>query len=170
MKITFSHILKGICIVGGLALHIAGFSQIKSLEFEDVESLQQKDEKNLIVFVYTDWCGFCNAMQKTTFGNAKVIEKIHKDFYFIRLNAEEKRAIDFYNTTFKFKPTGKNTGIHELAEALATIDKKVSYPALVVLNSKNEIIFQHSGFLKATEVSEVLNAILKTQTKVQPSN
>jgi thioredoxin-related protein len=169
MKMTFSQLLKGICITGSLALHTAGFSQIKNLEFEDIENLQQKNQKNLIVFIYTDWCGFCNAMQKTTFSNAKVIETIHKDFYFIKLNAEEKRAIDFDNTTFRFKPTGKNTGIHELAKALATIDKKVSYPTLVVLNSRNEIIFQHSGFLKAVEVSEVLNTILKTQSEMQPS-
>ncbi len=163
---TFSQLLKGICITGSLAFYTAGFSQIKNLEFEDIASLQQKKQKNLIVFIYTDWCGFCNAMQKTTFGNAKVIDQINKDFYFIKLNAEEKRDIYFDNTSFKFKPTGSKTGIHELAEALATIDKKTSYPVLVVLNAKNEIIYQYGGFLKVSEISELLNGVIEIQKQV----
>lgn len=170
MNIKTSPILKLICFLGVLAFHTIGFSQIENQAFENIENLQQNEPKNLIVFIHTDWCSFCNAMQKTTFGNAKVIEIIYKDFYFIQLNAEEKRAIDFDNTTFRFKPTGKNTGIHELAKALATIDKKVSYPTLVVLNSKNEIIFQHSGFLKAIELSEVLKTILNSQATKLSSN
>lgn len=156
-------ILKWMLFVGCLALHTFGFSQIKIRQFEEIASLQQNDEKNLIVFVYTDWCSYCGAMQKTTFGNTKVIKQINKDFYFIQLNAEEKRSIYFDNTTFKFKPTGKNTGIHELAEALATVDKKVSYPVLIVLNAKNEVIYQYAGFLKADQVFELLNGIIRLQ-------
>ena len=167
---TFSQLYKTISITGVIALHTIGFSQIENRSFEDIENLQQKDPKNLIVFVYTDWCSYCGAMQKTTFGNPKVIDQINKDFYFIKLNAEEKRDIYFDHTHFKFKPTGSKTGIHELAEALATIDKKAYYPALVVLNAKNEIIYQYGGFLKAAEVSELLSGVLKLQQEAAQTN
>lgn len=167
---TFSQLYKTICITGVIALHTIGFSQIENHSFEDIENLQQKDPKNLIVFVYTDWCSYCGAMQKTTFGNPKVIDQINKDFYFIKLNAEEKRDIYFDNTTFKFKPTGRNTGIHELAEALASIDRKTAYPTLAVLNHNNEIIYKHGGFLKAAELSEVLKTILNSQATKLSSN
>ncbi len=85
---------------------------------------------------------------------------LNKNFYFIRLNAEEKRNITFLNNVFTHQPTGPETGVHELAQELGTIDGKISYPALCVLNSGYDISFQHNAYLNKKELLKVLRTVL----------
>lgn len=96
-------------------------------------------------------------MENTTFKNQKVVNSINQNFYFIRFNAEEKQDINFTGKTFHSKPTGTNTGIHELAETQT--EGKTTYPSLIILNPKNEIIFQYNGYLKSSELLDILNKI-----------
>jgi thioredoxin-related protein len=127
------------------------------MSFQQVEEKQIIEPKNIIVFIYTDWCKYCKLMENTTFRNKEIIEKLNQESYFIRLNAEEKNDILFAGKTFHYKPTGTNTGVHELAEELGTIRGKLSYPTLVILNSNNEIIFQYNGYLKTSEFFKFIN-------------
>ena len=98
-------------------------------------------------------------MQNTTFKNDSIIYKLNTQFYFIDLNAEQKENIVFNGRTFKYKPTGTNTGIHELAEQLATVDNQVAYPTLCFLNSNKEIIFQYNQFINSTDLSTLLTRL-----------
>lgn len=134
----------------------AGFAQLNLVSFEEIDSLQRIEKRKTIVFIQTDWCQFCHAMKNTTFKNEEIIEELNKAFYFIDFNAEEKRTVAFNNTTFQFKPTGNTSGTHELAIALGPINKQLHFPVLCVLNSENEIIFQHSGYLKPKELKLIL--------------
>lgn len=134
----------------------AGFAQLHSVAFEEIESLQGVEKRKTIVFIQTDWCSFCHAMKNTTFKNEEIIKELNNTFYFVDFNAEEKRAVVFNKTTFQFKPTGNNSGTHELAIALGTINKQLNFPVLCVLNSENEIVFQHSGYLNPKELKLIL--------------
>lgn len=134
----------------------AGFGQINLVSFEQIDSLQSIEKRKTIVFIHTDWCQFCHAMKNTTFKNEEIIKELNDTFYFIDFNAEEKRTVIFNKTTFQFKPTGNNSGTHELAIALGTVNKQLNFPVLSVLNSENEIIFQHSGYLKPKELKLIL--------------
>ncbi len=100
-------------------------------------------------------------MENTTFKNEKVVKTLNNDFYFITFNAEQKAPVNFQNHTFKYKHTGKNTGIHELAESLGTYQSKISYPTTVIMNKNKEIIFQYPYLLKPNEFLNMLNAIIK---------
>ncbi len=135
------------------------FSQIRTYHFEQVDSLQKKQKRNIVVFIHTDWCKYCQAMQNTTFKNDSIIHKLNNEFYFIELNAEEKSHITFANHTFKFKPTGTITGIHELAEQLATVDNKVVYPTLCFLNVDYEIVFQYNQFINSKDLQIILKRL-----------
>lgn len=133
-----------------------GFAQLHSVSFEEIESLQRIEKRKMIVFLQTDWCQFCHAMKNTTFKNEEIIKELNNTFYFVNFNAEEKRTVVFKKTAFQFKPTGNNSGTHELAIALGTINKQLNFPVLCVLNSENEIIFQHNGYLKPKELKLIL--------------
>lgn len=133
-----------------------GFAQLHTVSFEEIDSLQHLEKRKTIVFIQTDWCQFCHAMQNTTFKNEAIIKELNSAFYFVPFNAEEKRTVVFNKTTFRFQPTGNNTGTHELATALGTINKQLNFPVLCVLNNQNEIIFQHSGYLNPTEFKLIL--------------
>ena len=135
----------------------AGYAQIQKMSFEQLGSIETQDDKNVLVFIRTDWCKYCHKMDNITFKNEAIVQLLTDHFYYIELNAESKTDINYRGRTFKYKPTGSNTGVHELAEQLGTINGKLNYPALVVLNAKNEIVFQYDGYLNAKE----LNAVLK---------
>ena len=136
-----------------------GFAQIKLMQFEQIDSLQNVEKRNVIVFIHTDWCKYCKAMKDKTFKNEKVIKAINENFYFVDFNAEEKRKIVFNNVTFDFKPNGNNLGVHELAIELGTINGAISYPTFCVLNYKNEIIFQNNSFLSSKDLMLILEKI-----------
>lgn len=131
-------------------------SQLQQNRFEDIELLQKTNKKNVLVFIYTDWCKFCHSMKLTVFRNKEVMRLLNENFYFILLDAEERRSIAFNNTLFYNKPSGAAIGIHELAIALGTIKKQISYPTICIINYKNEIIFQHSGFFTARDFITLL--------------
>jgi thioredoxin-related protein len=124
--------------------------------FEQIDSLQQIEKRNVLVFIHTDWCRFCRAMEQTTLKNNDVVNMLNSQFYFVTLDAEEKRDILFHGKPFKYKPTGANTGIHELAVALGTINRQVSYPTVCILNADYELIFQYNQFLSAADLIKVL--------------
>jgi thioredoxin-related protein len=134
----------------------AGFAQLHSVSFEQIDSLQRIEKKKTIVFIQTDWCSFCHTMKNTAFKNEELIKELNNNFYFVDFNAEEKRTVVFNKTSFQFKPTGNNSGTHELAIALGTINKQLNFPVLCALNSENEIIFLHSGYLKPKELKLIL--------------
>jgi thioredoxin-related protein len=137
----------------------SGFAQLKTYSFEEAEKLCKENPKPYVVFIHTSWCNYCKMMKNSTFKNPEVIKILNTDFYFISLDAESKEDIYFNNNTFKFKPKGENTGIHELATELATIDSQVVYPTVTVLNPDFSIVFQKHSFLNAKELLAILEKI-----------
>jgi thioredoxin-related protein len=130
--------------------------------FEEVEKLQKQKPKPILIFLYTDWCKICFGMKKTTFKNRKVVPLLNKKFYFVLFNGEEKKDIYFLGRTFKYKPTGTNTGIHELAFELAHKNKRNVYPTSVILNKDFEIALHMPGFLNNEQLLLVLNEYAAT--------
>jgi thioredoxin-related protein len=155
-KNTFYNVLLFVSII--LLPNIL-LSQIKTYQFEQIDSLQKIEKRNIAVFIHTDWCKYCQTMQNTTFKNDNVVKLLNQKFYFIDFNAEQKKDIVFNGRTFRFEPTGLNTGIHELAEQLATVDNQVVYPTLCFLNSNNEIIFQHNQFINSKDILTILTRL-----------
>lgn len=98
-------------------------------------------------------------MKQTTFKNQEIIEKLNSDFYFIDLNAEEKRDITFDNHIFKYQPSGNNVGVHELALQLGTMNNQIVYPVLCVLNEKREIILQYNNYLNPRDFKLLLEKL-----------
>jgi hypothetical protein len=72
------------------------------------------------------------------------------------LNAEEKQDITFLEKIFTYKPTGTNTGMHELAIELGTIKKTIIYPTTVILNTVFEIDAQLTGLYKTRKMIDIL--------------
>jgi len=134
-----------------------GQSQIKTTDFNTIESIVKNDPKPIVVFIHTDWCRYCKVMQQTTFKDPKVLNRLNTDFYFISFDAESKETVRFRNHNFEFIPNGNKSGVHQLALELGKINNQISYPSVVLLNSDFEIIFQHNSFL----TPEQFNTILK---------
>ena len=134
----------------------SGFAQLKTYTFEEAEKLSKENPKPFVVFIHTSWCKYCKMMENSTFKNPEIIHLLNSDFYFISLDAESKNDIHFNNLTFQFKPKGQNTGVHELATALATINSQVVYPTVTILESNFSIVFQKHSFLSSKELLIIL--------------
>jgi len=134
----------------------SGFAQLKTYTFEEAEKLSKENPKPVVVFIHTSWCNYCKMMQNSSFTNPEIISLLNTDFYFIPLDAESKEPILFNNHTFQYIPNGQNTGIHELATALATINSQVIYPTLTILQSDFSIVFQKHSYLNDKELLAIL--------------
>lgn len=97
-------------------------------------------------------------MEQTTFQNQQVIELLNNRFYFISFNGEQQEDVVFRNHLFRYQPTGRNTGTHELASALGSMEGVLSYPALVILNPEYELVFQHNAFIEAKSLTAILRS------------
>jgi thioredoxin-related protein len=146
-------------IIFFLGMTSSGFCQLQNRTFEEIEALQQIQNRKTIIFIHTDWCQFCQRMKSTTFKNNEIMESLNSNFYFIDFNAEEKRDIIFNTQTFKYQPTGNNVGVHELALQLGAINNQIIYPVLCVLNEKNEIILQYNNFLSPSDLKLLLEKL-----------
>lgn len=134
-------------------------AQVRPIHFEDLKEIQATEPRPVAVFIMTDWCKYCHAMKNTMIKNKEISRILADRFYVIFLDAEEKRDIIYTGKHFKYKPTGVNTGMHELATHLGTIGGRIAYPSLCFLNEKNEIIYQYAGFLNSTGLNSLLKEL-----------
>lgn len=134
----------------------SGFAQLKTYTFEEAEKLSKVKPKPIVVFIHTSWCNYCRMMENSTFKNPEIIQLLNENFYFISLDAESRNDIQFNDHTYKFKPKGPNTGVHELATALAEIDSQVVYPAVTILQDDYSVVFQKHSFLNTKELVTIL--------------
>jgi len=128
------------------------FAQLNTHTFEQAEKLSIENPKPFVIFIHTDWCKICKIMKNTTFKSKGIIEQLDKNFYFISFNAEDKKDIKFNKNTFNFKPKGKNSGVHELAELLSN----QTYPTITILNSDYSILTQIESFVNAKTLLKIL--------------
>lgn len=127
------------------------YKKINTYSFEQLDSLQKREKRKVLVFVYADWCKYCLLMENKTFKDNRVIDKLNEEYYFITLNTEYKEDITYNNKTFKFIYTGINLGIHEMVLELVKINNEINYPSICVLD-ENNIIFNHCGYLNSKDI------------------
>ncbi|RXJ60629.1 thioredoxin family protein [Candidatus Marinarcus aquaticus] len=48
-----------------------------------------KENKRVLMLIYSDYCSWCEKMQKKTLSNEKVVAFIQKDFVFVKINREK---------------------------------------------------------------------------------
>jgi thiol:disulfide interchange protein len=52
----------------------------------------QKENKMVMVDVYTDWCGWCKKLDKDAYSNKDVTAKLSKEFISVKINPEKTAA------------------------------------------------------------------------------
>ncbi|MCK9480339.1 MAG: DUF255 domain-containing protein [Bacteroidia bacterium] len=62
--------------------------KIEWLDFQVGYDKAVKEKKMILIDSYTDWCGWCKRMDKNTYSDKKIIEKVNANFVAIKLNPE----------------------------------------------------------------------------------
>ena len=125
----------------------------KSIDWLTPEQLVEKSEKEarkVIVDIYTDWCGWCKKMDKTTFSDPIIVKYVNENYYAVKFNGQHKESIDFNGKTYNFG----GRGYHELA--VEWMAGKMSFPTVVYLNEDLKRIQSIPGFQKAPVMDMIL--------------
>ena len=126
------------------------------MTFEEAVEKSKKQKRKIFIDVYTDWCGWCKVMDKSTFSEENVAKILNEDFYPVKFDAEQTDDVVFNGTTFKFMPYG-NKGTHQLAAAL--MNNQLSYPTVVFLDEEFRMIQPLPGYQKAPEFHKIIQYI-----------
>tara|TARA_R110002072_G_scaffold256261_1_gene415080 strand:- start:11123 stop:11662 length:540 start_codon:yes stop_codon:yes gene_type:complete len=131
--------------------------EIKWYSWEEAVELSKENPKKMFVDVFTEWCGWCKKMDKSTFVDKEVVAYMNKNFYAVKFDAEQKEDVHFKGSVFKFKPDAGRRGSHALAIAL--LDSKMSYPSFVYMDTLFQRISISPGYKEAPDLLTELKFI-----------
>ena len=129
--------------------------------FKSLGSLQKNAKRPLVIFIHTDWCRYCLAMQNKTFADPKVIALLNTQYYFLMLNNAHAKDITFLGKTYTYKATGIETGGHELAEQLARKNQQINFPTTVIIGTNDTINLQIDSFVPPQQFFKILTNYLR---------
>lgn len=122
--------------------------------FTEAVELNKKNPKKIFIDVYTDWCGWCKVMDKSTFPNPVIVKLLNKNFYCVKLNAEMKDTVRFNNVTFINPNPTVSRSTHQLAASL--LNNQLSYPTTVYLDENINMLQAIPGYQKPEQLEPIL--------------
>lgn len=128
--------------------------KINWITLEEAFKKTQTEPRKVIVDVYTDWCGWCKVMDQKTFTDPKVIEYVNKNFYAVKFNAESKNDVKIGDTVYKFDAARRANGA-----AIALLQNRMSYPSIVYLDEKFNMIQPVPGYMEAKPFHQLITFI-----------
>jgi thioredoxin-related protein len=151
MKNTILAATFGLLTVALFSFKTPTAEKIQWLTLEQAYAKIQKEPRKVMVDVYTDWCGWCKVMDKNTFSSNLVSDYINKKYYAVKFDAESTADIKIGTAVYKFMPEQK---VHQAAMAL--LNNQMSYPTVVFLDEKMNMIQPVPGFREAKQFHQLI--------------
>lgn len=155
LKLSFAPLLLGALLSFSIAPQSEPQEEkVNWMSWEEaIEKIENGEKKKIFIDVYTDWCGWCKKMDKSTFSHPEIAKYMNKHFYAVKLDAEGKDDIVFRDHTFKYVAQGRR-GYHELAASL--LQGKMSYPTVVFMDENANLLSPVPGYQQPGSFHKVL--------------
>ena len=126
--------------------------------------LQKNAPKNIMIDVYTTWCGPCKMLDKNTFTNKDLIAFVNANYYAVKFNAEGNESVNYKNRLFKnpnYDPAKakRRNSAHQFSQYLGVR----AYPTIVFLDHNAELIAPIPGYQTVQKI-EIYLQLFKDQT------
>jgi thioredoxin-related protein len=126
-----------------------GKEQTKDFKWREFgEGLEEAEaeEKPVLVDVYTDWCGWCKRMDKTTYADGTVLAYLEEAFVPIKMNAESKERTQFGDDEYTYIQIARGFRV-------------TGYPTTLFLDAEGKHITTVPGYMKPEQFLTVLRFI-----------
>jgi len=138
--------------------------EINWMSLDEVREAQKTNPKNVLIDVYTNWCGPCKLMDRNTFSNTDIIRIINENYYAVKFNAEGNDTVTFMdkvftNPNFDSTKTQKRNSSHQLTQFLGIN----AYPSTLFFDSNMNYLTPVKGYLNPKQI-EIYLLLFKDNT------
>ncbi len=105
----------------------------------------RQEEKPLLIYLHTVWCGYCDQMERTTFRNSKVQQAMAERQVWVKLDAERDSEGVRLNREFSVR----------------------GYPTILILDAEEREVNRLQGYLSADGLLQSLEQPLQDLTTFQ---
>ena len=168
--ILMSTSIKSLSSIFFLCFFLNFSQEINWISLDEAMEAQKINPKNLILDVYTNWCGPCKLMDKNTFQNKFISQYINKYYYAVKFNAEGNETINFNGRKFTNTGYDKNrsqsrNSSHQFAQFLGVN----AYPTTLFFDDKMNLITPIKGYLVPKQLEIYLELFKNDEYKLVKS-
>lgn len=141
-----------LCLLSALFFTNIHSQTVNWMSLEEAFEAQKTVPKEIIIDVYTDWCGPCKLLDKNTFGNPDLAAFVNEHYYAVKFNAEGAEKINFNGITFEnpgYDPDRKGrNATHQFTQYLGV----TGYPTILFFDDVGQYLTPVPGYQKPEQL------------------
>ncbi|HVU54552.1 MAG TPA: DUF255 domain-containing protein [Puia sp.] len=102
--------------------------ELSWMSIDEAAGKLQKEQRPILIDLYTTWCGWCKQMDKKTYSNKQVAQYLQDKFYPVKVDAETRATINWNGRTFQFNPNYKSNEF-----ALYLTHGRLEFPTTIII-------------------------------------
>lgn len=126
---------------------------VKWYTLKEAQELNRKTPRPFLIDVYTDWCGWCKHMIKTTYSDPGLANYINTYFYPVKFNAETKDTIEYNGVKYHNESSAPKSP-HQLAKKF--LGTSLTYPSTIFVNNNFQFNLLTQGYLDVKKMEPLL--------------